>query len=134
MKFNVWLCITAAALLTACASHGVQVSQEAAMQFTEGKTTETEIVAKLGTPSSTTYMSGMKFISYTGVQMQATPATFIPVVGVLVGGTRSQFSMVQYQIDKDGVMQKMMYTGGSSGTDAGRTVTTPMMEAPRAVQ
>jgi outer membrane protein assembly factor BamE (lipoprotein component of BamABCDE complex) len=107
MKFALLL---AASLLTGCAASGVQVSPEAAMQFKEGSTTEAQIVAKLGSPNGTTFNSGNKTIYYSGTQAQVNAATFIPIVGMFAGGSTYSLSMVSYQLDSDGVLQKVYYS------------------------
>lgn len=103
-------------VLAGCVASGVQVSQDAALQFKEGVTTESEILAKLGRPTGTTISGGMKFISYSGFQSQAKGASFIPIVGAFAGGSDYAVSTALYQIDASGVMQKATYSshGGSS--------------------
>ena len=72
--------------IAGCASSGTQISQEKATSFKEGVSTESEIVAALGKPTSVMIMGDMKYISYSGFQYQTKAATFIPVVGLFAGG------------------------------------------------
>lgn len=103
-------------IISGCAATGVQVTQEAATQFVEGKTTETEIVAKLGQPTTTSINAGIKTIGYAGAQYKTNAASFIPVVGLFAGGGEYNVTVANYQIDASGILQKITYTT-SSGTN-----------------
>ncbi|MDH4481432.1 MAG: hypothetical protein QE279_01845 [Rhodoferax sp.] len=111
--------LLAAALLGGCASSGTQVSEAAALQFKEGETTEAQIIAKLGKPTSVSIASGMKFISYSGMQYQVKGATFIPIVGAFAGGADYTMSMAMYQIGANGVLEKITYSTSGTGTRSG---------------
>lgn len=121
-------------VLGGCAASGVQVSQTAATQFVEGKTTETEILQKLGRPTSVMIQSGVKTITYTGVQYQTKAATFIPIVGAFAGGSDYSVSSASFVIDEKGILKTASYsnTSGSTGLGAGPAEMNP--EAPRAVK
>lgn len=108
-KTNIFALI-AAVFLAGCASSGVQVSPEAAMQFKEGVTTEQQITAKLGAPTGTMVSGNVKTISYSGTQMQVKAASFIPIVGLFAGGSDYTISSVAYQLDANGVLQKVSYS------------------------
>lgn len=112
--------IALALFLAGCASSGVQVSQEAAFQFTEKKSTEADIVGKLGRPTMTTIDSGMKTLTYSGSQVKIKAASFIPIVGTFAGGTDVQTTAAAYQIDmKTGILQKIIYSNADSSAQAG---------------
>lgn len=108
--------ISASIILAGCAASGVQVSQEAATQFKEGVTTEAQIVAKLGAPTSVTIANGNKTITYTGTQYRTNAASFIPIVGLFAGGADYTASVASYQLDSRGVLEKATYSthGGTS--------------------
>jgi hypothetical protein len=106
-------------LLAGCAASGTQVSERTALQFKENVTTEREIVAALGPPTGTTISGGMRYLTYTGMQYQVKGATFIPIIGGLVGGVDYQMSHAMFEIGPDGVMRKMTYSTSGSGTRSG---------------
>lgn len=113
------LALVVSLFIAGCASSGTQVSQNAAMQFKEGVTTEAQIVAKLGPPSGVTISSGGgKTLLYSGAQYQTKAATFIPIVGLFAGGADYTVSTASYRLGADGVLQKIDYStyNGSTGT------------------
>lgn len=120
MKNTISIVVVASAL-AGCAASGTQVSQGAALQFKEGVSTEAQIVAALGRPTSTSISSGMKFIVYSGMQYQVKGATFIPIVGAFAGGADYIATMAMYQIGADGILQKITYTESGTGTRGGST-------------
>ena len=117
-----------------CAASGVQVSQQAAMQFKEGVTTEAEILAKLGKPTHTMITSGMRLISYSGMQYQVKGATFIPIVGSFSGGGDYTMTSVAYQVDSSGIMQKATYSSSGGSSRMGVTPNEMAASEPRAVK
>ncbi len=131
---NRLLSLLIAATLAGCASSGTQVSQDAALQFTEGVSTEAQIIAKLGRPTTVGVYGGMKFISYSGSQYQMKAASFIPVVGAFAGGADYTVSVVSYQIDKQGILQKISYTSSGGGSRNGVTAVDMPSTEPNAVK
>ncbi len=135
MKKMISVAVAAVMLqLYGCASSGVQVSQSAATQFVEGKTTETEILQKLGRPTSVMIQSGVKTITYTGMQYQTKAATFIPIVGAFAGGSDYSVSTASFEIDERGTLKKASYSNTSGSTGLGATPVDMKPEAPRAVK
>ena len=122
------------AILTGCASSGTQVSQQAATQFKEGESTEAQIIAKLGPPTSTTIMGGFKTISYSGMQYQVKGATFIPIIGAFAGGSDYTMSIASYQIGSDGILKKFSYTTSGSGSRSGVTAADMKATEPTAIK
>lgn len=118
--------------LAGCSSSGTQVSMTTASKFKEGVTTEKEIVAVLGKPSSVTMASGQKSIVYAGGQCQTKATTFIPVIGAFAGGVDCQSSSVIFMIDGNGVAQKIIYSGREFGSRNGPTVTDQKSNEPTA--
>ena len=107
--------------LVGCASSGTQVSMDTASKFTEGVTTEKEIVSILGNPTATTMAGGLRTITYSGAQCQTKAATFVPVVGMFAGGMDCQSSAVVITLDKSGIAQKIVYSGRTFGSKNGAT-------------
>lgn len=126
--------ILMAAILTACASTGTQISQETATSFKEGVTTEKEIVSTLGNPTSVTISGDTKIISYSGFQYKTKAATFVPIVGLFAGGADYSQTIAMYFIDKQGVLTKINYTSSGAGSRQGTTVAPMPTQEPKAVQ
>ena len=121
--------------LAGCASAGVQVSREAATQFKEGVTTESEIRAKLGQPTSESVSSGdLHTLIYAGSQSSIKAATFIPLVGAFVGGADVHSTAAIYTINKDGVMIKFSYSGTGLSSQMGSNPANADAQPARAVQ
>lgn len=120
--------------LAGCAASGTQVSEQAALQFKEGETTEKQIVAKLGRPNSVTIVEGKRLISYIGSQVQIKGASFIPIVGLFAGGADVQMTMATFHIDSNGVLEKVSYTSGDAGTRNGTTPAETTAQEPTAVK
>jgi hypothetical protein len=114
--------------LGGCVSSGTQVSQQAALQFKEHVTTEAEILRALGPPTGITVAGGKKYISYMGMQSQVKAATFIPIVGTFAGGADYQMTQVMYELDANGVLEKVTYSSTGSGMRSG---TAPAEMPPR---
>ncbi len=135
MKLKTYGLLTIAAFVIAgCAASGVQVSQDAALQFKEGQTTENEILAKLGKPTTVMFSGGIKTIAYSGMQYQVKGATFIPIVGAFAGGADYTMSTAMYQIASNGVLQKVTYTKSGSGSRMGTTPNEVNAAEPTAVK
>ena len=120
--------------LSGCVASGVQVSQDAATQFKEGVTTEAEIVAKLGKPSSVTISGGQRFISYSGYQSQAKAASFITIIGAFAGGFDYTISSAVYQFDSQGILQKISYSQHGGAARMGAAPANVERTDPRAVK
>ena len=112
--------ITLALLLVSCASTGTQVSEEQASQFQKGKTTEAEVIARLGQPDSTTRSEdGSRVDAYTYSSASATWEDFVPYVNLLAGGTKSKYTTVAFSFDKAGVLKGWTSTGGKMDINTG---------------
>lgn len=121
--------------IAGCASSGTQVSQNAAMQFKEGVTTEAQIVAKLGQPTGVTMSSGgIKTITYTGAQAQVKAASFIPIVGLFAGGSDIAVTTAAYQLDTNGLLQKVDYSTANTSTGMGSAPAAMNAGTPTAVK
>lgn len=129
------LALVVSLFIAGCASSGTQVSQNAAMQFKEGVTTEAQIVAKLGPPSGISISSGgIKTLSYTGAQYQTKAASFIPIVGLFAGGADYTISTAAYQLGTDGILQKIDYSTYNGSTGMGSLPAPMNASSPTAVK
>jgi hypothetical protein len=108
--------------LAACASSGVQVSEDQARSFKIGAATYAEVVAALGPPSSSTVSSnGQRTAIYSYAQTQIRPQTFIPYVGGLVAGSDTKTSAAVFVFDSRGILQNMSSSQGQIGSGANLT-------------
>lgn len=122
------------AILTACASSGTQISQSKATSFTEGVSTEAEIVAALGKPTSVMIMGDMKYLSYSGFQYKTKAATFIPVVGLFAGGADVASTTASYSIDKAGILRKITYISSGTSSQNGYNPANMDEQKPKAIE
>lgn len=105
-------------LLAACASAGVKVDQAKLADFKKGKTTYSEVIQTLGQPTQTTILDdGNKIIHYTYFSTQARPESFIPYVGLVVGGADTENSVVSFTFDQKDILKS--YTSSQGGVGAG---------------
>lgn len=129
-------CFLPALLLSAaagCASHGVMVSDEQVKQFKKGETTESQVVAALGQPTTVATVNGQRMLVYSGAYAQARPASFIPLVGPLVGGSDVRASSVFFRVENGVVVEIISShtaTGGGTGFAAGAPIQ-PVENQPR---
>lgn len=126
-------------LLFACASAGVNVNQDQLRAFKIGETTTSEVIGKLGAPTFTELSNdGTKTLIYSYSHAQVRPATFIPYLGMLVGGSDIKTSTVALRFGPDGKLISYSSAAGNIGsgigfasgspkvrTDQPRTVTEP---------
>lgn len=105
--------------LSACATSGTMVSEKQTMQFEEGVTTEQEIRAELGQPTTITTSKEERTLIYTGATYQTKAATFVPVVGIFAGGSDIQSTSVIFKIGPDGVLQEMTRSETNLDTTTG---------------
>lgn len=130
MKPSLFWDLLVVASISGCASHGVMVSDQQAQQFQKGKSTEAEVVAVLGQPTTTVTRGGSRTLMYSGAQAQARPASFIPIIGPLVGGSDVRASSVMFQFGPDGRLVDVVSTQHSSGTGTGFAAGAPIAQTP----
>lgn len=112
------LVLLAVFALTACASSGTKVDQGKMSQFVKGKTTYAEVVQQLGKPTQNTINAdGTRTIMYTYVQSQMKASSFIPIVGMFMGGADSESTSVTLNFDKNSMLAS--YTASEGGVSAG---------------
>ncbi len=119
------IAVVASVVLSGCASHGVMVSEQQVQQFKRGETTEAQVVAALGQPTTVTSYNGQRMIVYSGAHAQARPASFIPFIGPFVGGADVKASSVIFRVT-DGVVTDIISSQTASGSGAGFAAGTPI--------
>lgn len=93
------------ATLSGCVSTGTKLSDADVQQFQKGKTTEAEIIAKLGVPTTVVRNdNGTKADIYVHSSLRPDAANFIPYVGLFAGGTKASSSTVTFSFDANGIL------------------------------
>lgn len=106
--------------LASCMSSGVKVDQDKVTSLKPGTTRCADAVAMLGPPTNSSLQSdGTRSYQYVYVQAQANAASFIPIVGTLVGGADSEDTMFTMNCDKNGVLANYSSSQGSSSMGTG---------------
>ena len=119
MKTKLVMIGASALLICGCVASGVIVNEQQVQSFKRGETTEAQIIAVLGAPTSRSNINGVRSISYTGVHAQARPASFIPYIGGLVGGSDVRHSSYTFTFDSSGKLANIVSTEGATGTGHG---------------
>ena len=92
-------------LLGACSSTGVDVSTAQTTQFVVGRTTVTEVEAKLGPPTGDqTSSDGTRTLSYRGEHNRSDPLAFVPIAGVFSYGSKTRVHEVDFLFGADQVL------------------------------
>ena len=121
------IAVLAAALLVGCATVGSNYDSNKVSQIIEGKTTKAEVIRLLGEPTMTGNSTGGlsgdgQFSSYAVFsygRSTARPETFIPVVGVLVGGADSETKSLTVFFDENDVVTSTTSSEMKSSVNTG---------------
>jgi len=101
-------------------SSGTKVTEQQAAQFEKGKSTEAEVIAKLGPPTSSSRgPDGAKADVYMYTKSQARAASFIPVVGLMAGGADASMTAVIFHFRPDGLLEDWASNITNTGVDTG---------------
>ena len=115
-----FLLITCMLMFVACTSVGVKVDPAKMADFKKGQTTYGEVVEALGQPTQTMVSdNGEKTIQYAYLSTQARPESFIPYVGLVVGGADTETSMVSMTFDRKGILRSYSSSQGGIGGGSG---------------
>lgn len=92
-------------------------------QIEKGKTTQSEVEAKLGQPTSFTMMGDgrlMTFYIFSASHMQTKVESYIPIVNIFRGGTTgtNQQKMLQILYDKNSVVENYMFNDSTNKVEA----------------
>lgn len=123
---NRYLIVLCVLTLFGCVTMGKEITEEQLAGFKKGETTIDQVVANLGSPTSSSVSSatGQRTISYMFAHAQARPASFIPFIGPLVGGTDSRSTWVVFMFGMDGKLltyyASQSQLGMGTGAAAGR--------------
>lgn len=109
-----------AAALTGCAATGVKVTDAQVTAFKPGEATEAQVVGALGQPTMRMRLpDGTVMVVYSYAEATIRPATFIPLVGGLVGGADSRSTSVSLRFGADGKLIDTTSTSATYGTGMG---------------
>jgi len=106
--------------LAGCVSSGTQVTEQQAEQFQKGRSTEADVVAKLGSPNGISRLSdGSHVAVYTHIEAAARAATYIPIVGLMAGGADSKLTTVAFTFGPDGLLKDWTSSAVANGVNTG---------------
>ena len=97
--------LIAVLVLTSCVSAGVEITQNQVASLQKGITTYSDVLGRFGKPTSVMLRGdGSKIVSYVYIHGQPRPQTFIPIVGILAGGSDVKSNSATLVFDKNGVL------------------------------
>ncbi|EEF2729297.1 hypothetical protein FVS74_21910 [Salmonella enterica] len=111
-------------LITGCSTSGNQkikneTAQSLQSKIIKNKTTKTELLTKLGEPDTrTTLDSGNEQWRYFMYNNQFNASTFIPVVGLLTGGSQTQSKTLEIDF-KGEIVSKWTFSTDNNNTKSG---------------
>ena len=109
-----------AALISACASSGVKISDAQLGALKKGSTTADEVVSIFGSPTTRTKLAdGALVLQYVYAQAQIRASTFIPVVGMFTGGSDIRSNITILKFDLSGKLAEITTTESQMGTGNG---------------
>jgi outer membrane protein assembly factor BamE (lipoprotein component of BamABCDE complex) len=95
-----------AGLMAGCMSSGTKVTQAQLSTLVPGETTEAQVIAAYGAPTSVSYLAdGTKSDVYMHTAAHATAASYVPVVGLFAGGAKGTNETAVLLFDKNGVLK-----------------------------
>jgi hypothetical protein len=120
-KSVVALAICAGLGLSGCASSsGTPVSDDQISQFVRGRTTEREIIARIGPPTSIERSAhGDQIDTYTYTKVGTSLQTYIPLVGDLVGQADTKTKIVRLTFSHDGVLSDWSVSDSNATINSG---------------
>lgn len=109
-----------AGILAGCVSSGTKVTQEQISAFEVGKTTEAEVIARLGAPNGTSIATdGSKSDVYMHISAHANGASYIPIVGLFAGGAKSDSDTAVFNFGPNRVLKSMSSSTAHTDVNTG---------------
>ncbi|GJG98549.1 hypothetical protein [Cupriavidus pauculus] len=105
-------------LLQACVSTGVEIQQADLDSFIVGFSTQDDVVAQMGSPTSEIKLSsGATILLYAYASSQTHPESFLPIIGPLFAGGKIRSSTALFEFDGNGVLRSLRRatSSGASG-------------------
>jgi outer membrane protein assembly factor BamE (lipoprotein component of BamABCDE complex) len=126
MRAAIIACIFTIATTGCTTTSGVQVQQSQLSSFRKGITTEAEVISTLGTPTMSSLTSdGERVLVYSFAEYKIRGATFIPIVGLLAGGSDMSTNSAVVTFGKDGKMVSYTTTESKINSGTGATSVPP---------
>jgi len=92
-------------VLAGCFSTGPRIDADQLAEVQKGKTTIADVTRRFGPPtSSVKYSDGSQTLVYYNTEVRADAATFIPLVGSMVGGASNSMHSVIFEFNAQGVL------------------------------
>ncbi|HXQ16744.1 MAG TPA: hypothetical protein VN814_19190 [Caulobacteraceae bacterium] len=115
------LLLCAAVLSLATSAFDADAAAKQASAFAPGVATYDDVVASLGPPSSETAApDGSRSVIYVSVRSHVKAVTFVPIVGLFVGGAQSTTSTTNFTFGPDGRL--LQSTNSASTIDCSTSV------------
>lgn len=120
MKFIILLLVLT---LGGCASYGNKIDRNYASNIQKGVTTESDVIANLGKPASTTLNAqGDRVLTYFHSKTTVHASTFVPIVGAFMAGADTEMTTLTVSIDTEsGIVEDWSYS--ETNTEANQGVT-----------
>ena len=113
--------------LAGCFSTGPRIDAGQLAEVEKGKSTIADVTRRFGKPtSSVKYPDGSQTLVYYNTEVRADAATFIPLVGSMVGGASNTMHSVIFEFDPKGVLADVKiadattHSGANDAPDAAR--------------
>ena len=106
--------------LAGCVAGGIKIDPQQAASMKPGEASYADVVTKFGRPNSETVLGdGTTLAVYSYFSASARPASFIPVIGPLVGGADSTTQMVMFKFGPNGKLIETTRTSSQNGVSRG---------------
>lgn len=99
------------ALVGGCVDAGTPINEGAMYHFVIGQTTGTQVLHEMGQPMASSNGINGHALVYSYTHAQANAASFIPVVGLFVGGATATGTTVTFLFDDNGVLTNISRSG-----------------------
>lgn len=112
--------IAIAIALAGCVAVGTQIKKEQLTGFATGVTTYEEVISRLGQPNTLAIKSnGTRVAIYTYIHSQPRPESFIPFVGIIVGGADSKINTTEFTFDAENKLLEYSLSESNYGAGTG---------------
>jgi outer membrane protein assembly factor BamE (lipoprotein component of BamABCDE complex) len=120
MGWKTVVALCAALVLAGCMSSGTNIADSQLDQLVRGKTTEAEVIAKLGPPTMRDRdASGEHVLTYSYSHIAPSAQSFIPIVGGLIATMDMKGKMVRLTFTPVGVLKDWTSTENDMSSNNG---------------
>ncbi len=107
-------------MIMGCATVGTKIESDKLSQIKEGVTTKQQVVSLIGKPSTVSLSpDGKEIFTYQYAHASNRASNFIPVVGLFTGGIDTKQETTQILIDKNNVVEKIVYNDSNIAMNTG---------------